>query len=71
MCKSNLRRNAKPWTQKHSYGVSVTDILPKLFPDTEEPKDAFERFTFKEEAQMFMGLAERRTLLPKMVLAIC
>ena len=42
---------------KSIVGVSVTDILPKLFPDTEEPKDAFERFTFKGESSDVYGIS--------------
>lgn len=42
---------------KSIVGVSVTDILPKLFPDTEEPKDAFERFTFKGDCSDVYGIS--------------
>ena len=46
-CANQISEEMLGHGHKSIVGVSVTDILPKLFPDTEEPKDAFERFTFK------------------------
>ena len=50
---------------KSIVGVSVTDILPKLFPDTEEPKDAFERFTFKGECSDVYGISRETYYISK------
>jgi len=57
ICANQISEEMLSHGHKSIVGVSVTDILPKLFPDTEEPKDAFERFTFKGRSSDVYGIS--------------
>ena len=69
-CANQISEEMLGHGHKSIVGVSVTDILPKLFPDTEEPKDAFERFTFKGRSSDVYGISRETYFISKMVLAI-
>tara|TARA_A100001037_G_C15016701_1_gene574319 strand:- start:27 stop:770 length:744 start_codon:yes stop_codon:yes gene_type:complete len=65
LCANHITESILGRKDKGLVGISVTDILPKLFPDTEESGDAFDRFTFKGEGSEVYGILRETFFINK------